>query len=279
MKPRFFVLMFAVAIGSVVSGTAQVVIHESATLGPIGQFGGLNFNPNRFLGSRFSLTQTVQVTAVGGHLGRNNGELFAAIVSLSSPIALPVGSPFNPNEVVAFATFSEPRSGAGSDDILVPLNVTLDPGDYGLVFGSGEFGTGGMGFMPQSNTDISGQASYFMWTGGWQDPGFSDIRFVVVGFITSSCSIDLTPDLEGTTLNLDFALSSAEPTTWNVWMSFQNLTFPLWNVPIPALEALISFPIPAFPQAGRVGFLTTLTNADGILCSDWVTIETGTPAE
>ena len=133
--------------------------------------------------------------------------------------------------------------------------------------------------MPQSNTDISGQASYFMWTGGWLDPGLSDIRFVVVGFITSSCSIDLTPDLEGTTLNLDFALNSAEPTTWNVWMSFQNLTFPLWNLPIPALEALIPFPIPAFPQAGGVGFLTTLTNADGIFCSDWVTIETGTPAE
>ena len=94
MKPRFFVLMFAVAIGSVVSGTAQVVIHESATLGPIGQFGGPNFNPNRFLGSRFSLTQTVQVTAVGGHLGRNQ---WRALCSHCVPIfsyCTPCGQPF-----------------------------------------------------------------------------------------------------------------------------------------------------------------------------------------
>jgi hypothetical protein len=32
-----------------------------------------------------------------------------------------------------------------------------------------------------------------------------------------------------------------------------------------------------FPSAGTIGFLTTFVNEEGIVCSDWEVIDTGSP--
>ncbi len=107
--------------------------------------------------------------------------MFGAIIGLSSPTALPLGRPFNPGEVLASTIFTAPSF---SDDVLIPLSVTLPPGDYALVFGSGLFGATGRGAMPLNNTDIPGSASYFTWNGNlnvWMDTQFRNLRFVVLG--------------------------------------------------------------------------------------------------
>ncbi len=161
------------------AGTANaLLIHESATLGAIGQGGGIALGP-QILGSRFSVTSTVQVGSIGGHIVQISGpNLFGAIIALSSPSALPTGSPLAGAEVIASTTFTGPGLSA---DILVPLSVTLSPGDYALVFGSQLFGATGFGGMPQTNTDLPG-ASYFFWNAGssqWFNSGFTNARFVV----------------------------------------------------------------------------------------------------
>ncbi len=124
-------LLAAIAIGIFASGLPAdaMVIHESATLGPTGQTTGFDVTNIQFLGSRFSISQMVMVDAIGGHMG-GLGPIFGAIVQLSSPTALPTGSPFAPGEAVASTTFSP---GSPSSDLLTPLLVTLPPGDYGLV--------------------------------------------------------------------------------------------------------------------------------------------------
>ncbi len=159
------------------AGTASAfLIHESATLGPLGNFGGTTLSGTQFLGSRFSVTSTVQVGSIGGNIAEfAGGDLFGAIIGLSSPLALPTGSPFTLAEVIASTTFTGTSLSA---DILVPLSVTLSPGDYALVFGSGEFGATGTGFMPFNNTDLAG-ASYFFWTGTQWVDGLANMRFVV----------------------------------------------------------------------------------------------------
>jgi hypothetical protein len=158
------------------------IIHESATLGPTGSRSGATLISGIFVGSRFSLTNTVQVTEIGGHLVEfEGGSLFGAIIGLSSPTALPSGRPFDPGEVLASTTFTAPSF---SEDVLIPLSVTLPPGDYALVFGSGLFGATGRGAMPLNNTDIPGSASYFTWFGNpnvWMDTQFRNLRFVVLG--------------------------------------------------------------------------------------------------
>jgi hypothetical protein len=103
------------------------------------------------------------------------------------------------------------------------------------------------------------------------------------GSITSidadGCTLNLLLSYEDSTLVLDFDLVTTELTTWNGWMSVQESTFPLWSIPLPPLDLSIPISSPGFPQLGSIGVLTTLTTpTNGIICSVWETVDTGTPA-
>ncbi len=177
--------------GWLVSSLSAAVIYESASLGPIGQAGGPAVRATQFLGSRFEITQTTNVTAIGGHLretGLGNQELFGAIVMLAGPGAMPGGAPFNPGEVMTSITFNpNPATTNASDDIMVPVSVQLEPGSYAVVFGSGLFGATGDGGMPFNGQTVTaaGSGSYFFWDGNFSTwlngGGFGPLRFVVEG--------------------------------------------------------------------------------------------------
>jgi hypothetical protein len=161
---------------------ADSIIFQSATLGPTGQFSGSTLAISQFLGARFSISQPVEITEIGGHMGvidtRSVGSFFGAILTL--PTGLPTGSPFAASEVVATTTFNLPFTTA---DIFTPLSATLEPGNYAVVFGAGQFGspTTAVGVMPADNPDLPG-ASYFFWDGSsWRDDSIDNTRFVVKG--------------------------------------------------------------------------------------------------
>lgn len=190
-----------IALGTVGAAQAATLTLESATLGSTGQRGGVALYEEQFYGWRFQLDQTLRVTHIGGHL--LGGELssgvlvrgydiFGAIISLENSEALPQGTPFLPEEVLAttIVTTTFPSS-----ETLVPLSVTLNPGNYALVFGSGLFGATGVGSIPnysdQSDIPPTTLASYFTWSAGqgfnpprWRngtEGGSSRTRFVVTG--------------------------------------------------------------------------------------------------
>ena len=153
------------SIGIVGAAQAATITIESAVLGATGENGGYaitagqrGFFSPQFLGWRFEVDNTLQVTDIGGHLA-SFGSIFGALVSLNNPNALPQGSPFFPEEVLASTTFT---AGFPSSDITTPLSVTLAPGNYALIFGAGLFGATGSGIMPNNNFDLPG-ASYFIW--------------------------------------------------------------------------------------------------------------------
>ena len=92
-----------------------------------------------------------------------------------------------------------------------------------------------------------------------------------------TCQVAPTYD-EGT-LTLGFTLSTPTPLTWNLWVSAGAQTVVVWSGAIPAVDPAVAFdvPFPGVPPQGTLGLLTTLTNADGIVCSDWKTVDTGLP--
>ena len=153
------------------------LIYESATMGAPGQTGGYSLMSSQFLGSRFTIEETTQVTAIGGHLYASSGTLFGAILSMEG--MTPLGLPFDTEEVMASTVFNP---GYPSSEFVTALSVTLAPGDYALIFGSGYFGASGSGAMPYADqTDTAeGVGSYFFWNGSsWSDGGFDRCRFLV----------------------------------------------------------------------------------------------------
>lgn len=175
------------------------IIFQSATLGPSGS-GGYVVDSGQYLGVRFQLLNTYDVTAVGGDLAGSqpaSGAIFAAIVAISGlgPTNFPTNSPasFTP---LASATFTPPNPSA---DIRVALPVTLGPGYYALIFGGGRFGaTSGHANMPGLDSDLAG-ASYFLGQGSsdpgssWSNDSFSRTRFVVEGNLSGAAVPEPVP--------------------------------------------------------------------------------------
>ena len=145
----------------------------------------------QILGARFHVGSAVQIEEIGGHiLGQQThvngqpersfyGTLFAAIVRLNGPTALPTETPDSLTAVAS--TIFTPAF--PSDDILVPLTVTLPVGDYALIFGGGDlFGATREGSMPDNNVEIPGNASIFSWSeqrNTWLNETNRGLRFVI----------------------------------------------------------------------------------------------------
>ncbi len=165
-------------------------IYESATLGTIGHTGGSALEFGQFLGSRFTLSAVTDVTAIGGHMIEKGGDgtLWGALISMSG--LLPS---FAPQDIEANALgFAILTPTSTSDEFIVPLIITLNPGDYALVFGDNSlFGTTGTGQMPGPPLTgavnfPAGVGSYFFGnataSNSWTNPGPPG-RFVVQGTV------------------------------------------------------------------------------------------------
>jgi hypothetical protein len=177
----------AVLITLKAASPIQAVTLASAALGPTGQNIGTFIAPFQFHGWRFNLDRPFQVTEIGGHLssvtvfpGDPVEPIFSAIIRLDYPDSLPKGNPFLSEEVIASTTFIPNEL---SSDLRVPLSATLNPGTYGLVFGSGLFGATGSALMPLNNPSFP-DSTYFTYfsIGVWDNDLFiSNARFVVEG--------------------------------------------------------------------------------------------------
>jgi len=182
LRRRCVTAALAVALGMPL-GAKAAIIHESASLGTTGQ---TDADPNllitgvQWLGSRFSLSEAVNVTQIGGHMFGEFGSIFGAIVELASPTATPADQADVLSNVVASTTFSPPSS---STDFRAPLSVALAAGDYALVFGSGNFGVSGPSRMPTNNPDLPGASYFFCVTLLCVDGDIENIRFVVEGTV------------------------------------------------------------------------------------------------
>jgi len=182
MKRTFFGLAL---MSMAVLPAKAATLHESATFSDSSS-GGYTLSTEQFLASRFTLSQSSTVTAIGGGIG-GNGTLFGAIIPLSSPTETPSYLPYDlPSYALGFTVFNAPF---GTADFTTPLSLSLNAGTYALVFGSGLFGATGSGFMGLTGVDFP-IASYFFATinngfNTFTNGGFSQTRFVVEGDLST----------------------------------------------------------------------------------------------
>jgi hypothetical protein len=83
------------------------------------------------------------------------------------------------------------------------------------------------------------------------------------------------------TLTMKFNINTFAASTWNAWLTHQNTIKTLFSVSQPLTEnppLAITKTDTDLPKEGEVGVLSTLTTpTDGIVCSSYVQIDTGTP--
>jgi hypothetical protein len=171
---------------------SAAILFESGTLGETGISRedvhnqvvlGANLNSNAFNGVRFELVQPAVIAQVGGHFvgsPNNDAMLFAAIIELDNESDFPDSADLSTPDVLGNAILNFPEP---SDKVVGDLELSLDPGWYALVFGSGLFGTGGDGAALLNNSDVGTQSyigylSGFGW--GTRQPG---MYFVITGTI------------------------------------------------------------------------------------------------
>jgi len=189
------------------AGSSRSQILENPHGSPAGAY---SLDYFQYFGARFNFSAPVTLGSVGGEFQfwqPTTGSFFAAIVPLASMNAMPVGDPvngipFNPGEILAYRTFSV-SVGPTLQTINVPFSINLLPGVYGVVFGSGLFGTGGIVDMPAYNTVP--QSSSFVWSSEpwrWQDTGPNAPFFNAA----QNISVTIVPEPSGAVL-LSFGLA------------------------------------------------------------------------
>ena len=91
------------------------------------------------------------------------------------------------------------------------------------------------------------------------------------------CALDLTLSYAAGTFTMNFTVGNLEPVTGTAWLVSQSGVVLLGSIALPIADppTALSFSIPV-AQQGTVGVLATLTTPSaGIICSVWVTIDTG----
>ncbi len=219
---------------------ADAVTLASTQLGAVGLNGGNGITPVvPVLGWRFEIADPFQVQQIGGHMkgSATQGlppykDIFGAIVPLASVTSLPTpgpgGTPFDPAAAIASTTFTPPGSNTApfasqSEDFRVPLDVTLAPGAYALMFGTGMFGTTGNAAMP-ANADqpfiapttadsfIKWQQPFGSTEFQWLPPAsipFARMRFVIEGISLGPPSLTADFDSDGDVDDIDLLIWDA----------------------------------------------------------------------
>ena len=88
----------------------------------------------------------------------------------------------------------------------------------------------------------------------------------------------LVPNYDNGTITLSFIFGTAQPATWDVWVSVRSNMVQILSVDLPIIDSPVSvnLTLSNIPQLGTIGFLTTFTTlGKGIMCSDWEELDTG----
>lgn len=178
---RFRLLVVALAaLSSASAFAADPIVYQSAAFVDYttsAEPGGYFLDNTQSIGAAFQITQATDVTSIGGYFTQYSADsIFGAIAPLASLASMP--SAGIDTNALAHVVFTP----TGTDQ-LVSMSVHLDPGFYGVVFGSGLWGTTGTSALVSGQDGANSQL--FSGTGtGWNTFAAADVSIEVDGTVT-----------------------------------------------------------------------------------------------
>jgi hypothetical protein len=111
-------------------------------------------------GSNFYVGKPTRLSRVGGNFIGGNGQIFAALVQLGDLNGAPSPTDFTGVDVLKTALLTMPTVGSPPVDVAAPFDIMLQPGYYGLWFGSGKFGATGSGSLYAENRQLGARSTW-----------------------------------------------------------------------------------------------------------------------
>ena len=151
----------AIALLFIFSAPAKgALLFESATTAKTGPLtfpaGGIRTDFDVFSGVNFFVDSTVHVDRIGGNFHQSqvsgNNQIFGAIVPVDGMLDPPDPADLSSN-VLGTTTINLPLNSFVTEIVSGPLSLTLSPGWYGIIFGSGKFGATGEGIATTQDAD------------------------------------------------------------------------------------------------------------------------------
>jgi hypothetical protein len=170
---------------------------ETAKAKPIGNpFLAQSIDATYYQGVNIEVVRPTRLSSIGGYLYGGTGQIFGAVVKLNDRNAAPNPTNFSGSDVLATALINVP-TGSAAKDVSAPIDVTLQPGFYGLWLGSGKFGATGTTDLIADNEEVG---SWYTWSmsqpGGTRDFGNSQLR-IFADASSDSGTVQLRPAADG----------------------------------------------------------------------------------
>ncbi len=209
-----------------------------------------------------------------GDAGPNNLQNFPVLTSAASDSSTTIEGTLNSSDFILFRVefFSnsacDPSGHGEGENFLGSTDVTTD-------------GSGNAAFMVNFPAAVVlGEFITSTATGpGTNTSEFSQCIEVVLPPFVPTCTLELTLGYSADTLTVAFLVGTNVAVTANVWATSQSDIISLFSGPLPVTEPPINPTITkALPASGTVGLLAALTTPElGIICSEFKTVDTGSP--
>jgi hypothetical protein len=164
--------------------TGDYVYFESAPLDAVAGTNSTVVSSSFFTGINFEVDRPTRISQIGARFSTGSQQVFGALFRATGFIDPPDSTDLSTSDILATTLIDIPARpfGAPPVDAFGDIDIVLEPGYYGVVFGSGLFGATGNSGLASLDSEYGSQTHYAVRTSdGSRFTQASNVRIVVEG--------------------------------------------------------------------------------------------------